>query len=70
MIGGNIKNRLTVPCKLSLPTVVSGAGVKARFPGARLTTDLRFALPAGTWPSRCTARPSRRRRAPGPPPRR
>ncbi len=48
MIGGNIKNRLSVPCKLSLPTVVSGTELKARFPGARLTTDLRFALAAGT----------------------
>lgn len=47
MIGGNFKNRLPVPCKLSLPTVVSGGDLKARFPGARLTTDLRFSLPPG-----------------------
>lgn len=47
MIGGNIKNRLPQPCKLSLPTVVCGEGVKARFPGTKLTTDLAFALPAG-----------------------
>ncbi len=48
MIGGNIKNRLAVACTLSLPTVVCGAGVIARFPGTKLTTDLAFALPAGT----------------------
>jgi chemotaxis protein CheX len=48
MIGGNIKNRLPTPCKLSLPTVVCGAMVKARFPGTRLHTELAFALPGGT----------------------